>query len=516
MPLKREIGESNRAFQRRVINTYIDVPLLAPGGMEKIPYPLSKPIESNEEMEAVLDYWKTNGITEVVIDTEFECSFNYRGITQLCLVQVFDGTKYYLIDGVKLTQERITPKSPLNLLFNSPWLKKVIFAASGDISVLKRHGLVFNNGLDIQKLGEFLLTPTLSLVAYLKLFLDVNVMGGKTITYESTQDQSSSEEKEEEKEEPKEKEKSVVEVMKELKKAKKSKQKSDWIARPIDTDEAIYSLSDVEYLFSLKDALLERIRALDKTLPGIYDNAIKFATINNNNYYLGKVYQNQVEFVTTKIILKIKDKELLQIICNSFKEYSRVNYVLFENIVPDCRVFVEAAIGISDKINECAGEDLLPFFDGFLRKIGATLDEMSIGALSKILVTKYKSFLKREKRKAEKKAERESRMEKKAESEKEEEEEKGEKDKGGKEEGDKKEKTEIVTGNPSTAEGVKKSVARIVILRRKKTPNDQKSENEPQKVETVPQPQLQPQQDTTETPVASSKVKLRIIRPNRK
>lgn len=500
MPLKKEKGESNRQFINRVINTYLDVPLLAPGDMERIPYPMSKPIETNEEMKAVLDYWKTNGITEVAIDTEFETSFNYRGLIQLCLVQVFDGTKYYLIDGVKLTQGRMTPESPLNLLFNSPWLKKVIFAASGDIAVLKRHRLVFNNTLDIQKLGEFLLTPTFSLVVYLKMFLDVNVMGGKVVTDESLQTPSSPGEKEEE---GKDKEKTVAELVKVLKGAKKSKQKSDWVARPIDFDEAIYSLSDVEYLFRLKDALLERVRALDKTFPGIYDNAVKFATIEKNSYYSGKVCQNQIDFITEKLGLILKDKELLKSICKGFVEYSQLNYVLFENIVPDCNLFVQSVTGLIDEIKGCASEDLLPFFEAFLRKIGTNLDEVSIIALTKILAKKYKSFLQREKKREERKEKQERKAEKKEES------------KGGEGEGEK-EKT-ATTGSPNTAEG-EKGVARIIIIRKKKTFNPQNPEGETPKVESGSQPQPQPksQQETTETTGTPSKVKLRIIRPNKK
>ena len=413
--LKKEANETKKQYNNRVLAHYTSLPLLNPGEVAKIHLPSVRVIETNKEMWAVLGYWKRSGITEVAIDTEFEASFHYKGLSQLCLVQVFDGKNYFLIDGLKLAQKKFDPKNyPLKAFFCSKGLKKIIFSASGDASILRRHKIWMYNTFDIQKLGDFLSAPCFSLVVYLKMFLGVTVMGGKEIDAPEASPSPSTSPVSSPTASPTltpaEPEEHKELTASELKAAKKKKQNSNWIVRPVGVEEATYALSDVEYLFRLRDVMLEKLRVLDTKIPGVYDMAVKSAVFEDSVFTFKPKCTNTVEFLMAKKGITGLKKELVNNVHSAIVEYTKKKMVLFETIAPDYDVFVQSLVSSYDMIMDNLENDLAEVFRDLLSKFGSTLSEDANRELATSIAAYAKS--KEKKRAALKKKKRKKKREK--------------------------------------------------------------------------------------------------------
>lgn len=395
--LRKEPHETNKQYLCRVLAHSMSLPLLSPGDMEKISYRLMRPVETNEEMWGTLDYWKRNGITEVAVDTEFEMHLHYKGLEQLCLVQVFDGTNYFLIDGLKLTQQ-CSWNHPLKVFFESKDLKKVMFSALNDAVILRKHGIILNNAFDVQNLGNFLSAPTFSLVACLKMFLGVTVMGGKEVsaspvvspatspsvspTGSPTASQTLCSAGPEAAHKPL--------TASKLKAAKKKKQLNNWVVRPVGVDEAMYALSDVEYLFKLRDVMLGKLRALDAKMPGTYDRAVKSAVVNNGRYACKPAAQSVINHFLEKSKIKEPTKGLVLKVYNCIVRYSRMNLVSFDTIVPDHEVFVQTLAYSFGLVMVNKKSDLAQVFRDLLAKFGSTLSKPANDELADMIAAKVK------------------------------------------------------------------------------------------------------------------------------
>ena len=147
---------------------------------------------------------------------DFECEFNLHCYGErLCLIQVFDGQEYYVIDPFSVS------KSELKKTLESDVVKLFYSAGSDRKLVFSQYGIRINALFDIADL------------------VDVIDLRKKGLN-------------------------SVIEEMLSIRiKKKKKYQKYNWTRRPIAEDAIQYALSDVRYLFDLKDALLKRIREND-------------------------------------------------------------------------------------------------------------------------------------------------------------------------------------------------------------------------------------------------------------
>ena len=153
---------------------------------------------------------------EVALD--FECEFNlHRYGMHLCLIQLFDGESFYLIDPVKLHNLQ-----PLKRLFHSRVLK-IMFAAHGDLCLLNHlYRLQMKNVFDIQLAAKILEYDVLSLGG-----ITEKVLGIKTSK-------------------------------------SKSKQTANWNRRPLSPALIEYAVDDVRYLIQLKELFWDWICSRNK------------------------------------------------------------------------------------------------------------------------------------------------------------------------------------------------------------------------------------------------------------
>lgn len=172
-------------------------------------------LDTDNKLIDYLDSIKTRGIERVAVDLEGEFNLHCYG-EHLCLVQIFDGQEYALIDPVKV---RI---SLVRDFFENPHISKIMYDCSGDRTLLfRKYGIAVNNIEDLLPAAELLDLEKRNLSFVLTKFLSI---------------------------EPK---------------AKKKFQQYNWMRRPIQADALEYALDDVKYLFDLKLELLKEVAALN-------------------------------------------------------------------------------------------------------------------------------------------------------------------------------------------------------------------------------------------------------------
>ena len=147
---------------------------------------------------------------------DFEGEFNlHRYGEKLCLIQVFDGQAYYVIDPFQIE------KKELAKLFESDVVKLFYSAGSDRKLVFSQYGVRIRSLLDLSDLVDVLGMRHRSLDAIIEETLSVRA------------------------------------------EKKKNYQLFNWTIRPLPEDAIQYALSDVRYLFELKEALLKRIKEED-------------------------------------------------------------------------------------------------------------------------------------------------------------------------------------------------------------------------------------------------------------
>ena len=176
-------------------------------------------VDNGDKVLDLLRGWKTRRTRIVAMDFEGEYNLHEYG-ERLCLMQVFDGEDFYIIDP--LTVEEVS----LQRILENTDILKVIFDSSSDQALLRKtHGIYLKTILDLKPAVDLLGAKSGGLSEILNRYLDTEIV-------------------------------------------KKSKyQKYNWTRRPLDPKAIKYALSDVMYLLTLKDVLMERLfkaRKLDE------------------------------------------------------------------------------------------------------------------------------------------------------------------------------------------------------------------------------------------------------------
>jgi ribonuclease D len=199
-----------------------------------------KEITTTAELAMYRKGLSENQVPKIAMDFEAEFNLHVYG-EHLCLIQVYDGTDFILIDPLKIDRDELKAflemKSPVKLFFG---------ADSDRMLVYKQYGIKIASLFDVQHLVDVLDLQKRGLDSVLSSQLGVEVV------------------------------------------KKKKFQQYNWLRRPLDKDAQAYALGDVEYLFQLKDILLDKIKEqglveemayriasgqLDydrKTIPGIF------------------------------------------------------------------------------------------------------------------------------------------------------------------------------------------------------------------------------------------------------
>ncbi len=184
-------------------------------------------ISSDDELLPIIERWKSKD--RIAVDFEGEFNLHVYG-EHLCLIQVFDGEYFSIIDP---RSKRIT-KAGLEAFFSLE-TEKVWFECQSDASlVYKQYGLTINNIYDIRVLAK-LLGSNGNLISLEKEYLGLDIEINK-----------------------------------------KKNQQANWLKRPLDPELIEYALLDVAHLMELKDVLLTLIveRGLEKQAKSAMKHAL--------------------------------------------------------------------------------------------------------------------------------------------------------------------------------------------------------------------------------------------------
>ena len=171
-------------------------------------------ITTASELNALAAQWAERGVSGVAMDFEEESNLHVYG-EHLCIIQLFDGDSYYILDALALAK---TPEglSSMKTFLEGP-IEKIMFACQSDASLARK-------ALDIQ----------------LKTIFDVRVIAlalGFTGNLNGLIERN-------------------LGLSVENPSLKKKYQTANWMRRPIPAEQVEYALGDVQYLFDLKASLL--------------------------------------------------------------------------------------------------------------------------------------------------------------------------------------------------------------------------------------------------------------------
>lgn len=180
-----------------------------------------KSIDTPQELTALVDYFNSKGIDSLAMDFEEESNLHVYG-EYLCIIQLFDGADYYIIDALKI-QKTEGGVEALKLFLEGP-IEKIMFGCASDASIVRKTlSIQLNNIFDVRVIAQAL-----------------GFMGNLTGLIERN-----------------------LHVVAEDSQLKKKYQRANWMKRPIAQEQLEYALNDVKYLFDLKLSLQEEL----KTLP---------------------------------------------------------------------------------------------------------------------------------------------------------------------------------------------------------------------------------------------------------
>lgn len=158
--------------------------------------------------------WKQREILSIAMDFEGEFNLHIYG-EHLCLIQIFDGMEYFLIDPFKISEEA------LKAFLEDPELEKVMFDCASDSALVRKaYGIALANAFDI-RVQALALDYTGNLTGLVERHL-------------GEQEEKSNQ-------------------------SKKKNQMTNWLRRPLKEDQVQYALSDVANLFALKDILTKLV-----------------------------------------------------------------------------------------------------------------------------------------------------------------------------------------------------------------------------------------------------------------
>lgn len=189
-------------------------------------------ITKNDELQTYLRTFEDKKYYIIALDIEAELNLHSYG-ERLCLIQIFDGIKKYIIDPLKIGNKT------LSALFSNTRILKVMYDASSDSILMKN---VYD--IDIKSILD--LRPAVDLLKYERKDLH------SVINYELGIDL----------------------------KDKSKFQKRNWLKRPIEEKAINYALNDVIHLLKLKDRIFKRLQ--EKKLLDIF--FFKNILINTKDY----------------------------------------------------------------------------------------------------------------------------------------------------------------------------------------------------------------------------------------
>ncbi len=185
-------------------------------------------VTSDERLIELTEHFSSLG--SVAVDFEEECNLHLYG-EHISIIQIYDRKNYYIVD---VLSDKISKKG-LEAFFTSSF-EKIWFECHSDLAILyKRYGIKANGVYDIRVLARAL-GEIHGLDCILREYLGI-----------------------------------------EASESKKKNQRENWMKRPLEKKMLEYALKDVEYLFDLKEVLLDEVR--NKKLLRKVDDEMKRVSI---------------------------------------------------------------------------------------------------------------------------------------------------------------------------------------------------------------------------------------------
>jgi ribonuclease D len=168
-------------------------------------------IDNEKDLIEFRKYMYNNNISRIALDFEGEYNLHVYG-EKLCLIQIFDGDKYFIIDPLKINDGEIAKT------LASKKIVKYMYGVESDLGLIyKQYGIKLNNIFDQ------------------KILVDVLNFNDKGLD-------------------------GVIKSLFGIENKQKAKfQKYNWLKRPIEKNALIYALNDVKYLFEINEILIKRI-----------------------------------------------------------------------------------------------------------------------------------------------------------------------------------------------------------------------------------------------------------------
>ena len=171
-----------------------------------------KVLSSDRDIAEFGKYLHNNNIGTIAIDFESENNLHEYG-SRICLIQIFDGKNYFVIDPFKISKEQ------LKSLLEDKKIVKLGYGSESDMSLLfKQYQIRIKALYDLKIMVDVLEIEKKGLGEVNRLLLGIEGESNK-----------------------------------------KKYQMHNWTRRPIDKQAIEYALSDVAYLFSLRTNLLDKI-----------------------------------------------------------------------------------------------------------------------------------------------------------------------------------------------------------------------------------------------------------------
>jgi len=192
-------------------------------------------IKNDNDINQFMKYLTKNNIELLAMDFESESNLHVYG-EKLCLVQVFDGKRYFLIDPFSISRDELAK------LFEDKKIIKYFYGCESDLSlVYKQYQIKIKSVFDIKNMVDVLDLEKKGLDSVISSVLNISSTTNK-----------------------------------------KQYQMYNWTIRPIKSEALEYALSDVEHLFDLYNELNKRIHDNNKYTELIH------AIVRNRNEFDSK------------------------------------------------------------------------------------------------------------------------------------------------------------------------------------------------------------------------------------
>ncbi|MCF0261498.1 MAG: 3'-5' exonuclease [Sphaerochaetaceae bacterium] len=170
-------------------------------------------IDKSSDFDKLISQWKEQGVDCVAMDFEEESNLHCYG-EHVCTIQLYDKANYYLVDALALQK---TPEglSCLKTFLEGP-ITKIMFACQSDASLARKAMKIQLENIYDTRVPALALGFTGNLTGLIERNLG---------------------------------------IASENPALKKKYQTANWMRRPIPDEQIEYALSDVQYLFELRDSL---------------------------------------------------------------------------------------------------------------------------------------------------------------------------------------------------------------------------------------------------------------------